>query len=274
MTSFDHDSRHLAETYDRLSDLQFTSGQRLVERMGIKAGDRVLDIGCGTGRLTGWIHTCVGPSGTVVGIDPLADRIAVARTRTEAIHFAVGSAEDLRDFADGSFDAVCLCAVFHWILDQPKALSEIHRVLRPGGRVGLSTVSKELYWSGTVALTCATVFSRSPYLEALDRSALGVLQRHLTTTELVGLLIGRQFTPVELHIERQTHALPSGEAVVDFAQSSSFGNFMNLIPEGLRTDLRTDLAEAFERQSAGHGIDLHQFRTICVAERPHHEPGK
>src|ERR1700677_2403733 len=70
-TSFTHDTQDLAETYDRLSDPQLDGGKRLIERIGIKPGNRVLDIGCGTGRLVAaWIAERVGPTGTVVGIDP------------------------------------------------------------------------------------------------------------------------------------------------------------------------------------------------------------
>lgn len=70
--TFEHDSPKLAQTYDRISDLQLESGKRLVERLGLDEGARVLDLGCGTGRLTHWIAERVG---TVIGIDPLAERI-------------------------------------------------------------------------------------------------------------------------------------------------------------------------------------------------------
>jgi arsenite methyltransferase len=269
MTSYDRDNRHLAEIYDRISDSQFEGGKRIVERLGIKAGHRVLDVGCGTGRLACWICECVGPNGTVVGIDPLVERIAVARNRNSDIHFAVGNAEDLGCFPDESFDAVCLSAVFHWINDKPKALAEIRRVLRPGGRLGCTTVPKELYWSGTMPAVCASVFSRSPYLESLDPSMLGVMHRHLTTTELVTLLVEQWFELVELHLVRRTQTLKSGEDVVDFAESSSFGNFLSLVPEDLQTSLRADLAESFNKNREDNGIILHQFATLFVAERSH-----
>jgi arsenite methyltransferase len=269
MTSYDHDNRHLAEIYDKISDSQFEGGKRIVERLGIKAGHRVLDVGCGTGRLACWIRECVGPNGTVVGIDPLVERIAVARNRNSDIHFAVGSAEDLGCFPDNSFDAVCLSAVFHWIKDKPKALAEIRRVLRPGGRLGCTTVPKELYWSGTMPTVCASVFGRSPYLESLVPSMLGLMHRHLTTTELVTLLDEQRFELVELHLVRRTQTLKSGEDVVDFAESSSFGNFLSLVPEDLRASLRADLAESFDKNREDNGIILRQFATLFVAERSH-----
>src|SRR6185436_17144255 len=102
---FGHDTRQLAETYDRASDLQFESGKRLVERLGLEEGARVLDVGCGTGRLARWMAERLGPRGSVVGIDPLEHRISVARSHAGAARFEVGQAEDLGAFADASFDA-------------------------------------------------------------------------------------------------------------------------------------------------------------------------
>src|SRR5258708_20812250 len=106
--SFAHDSRHLAETYDRVSDLQFEGGKHLVERLDLAEGARVLDVGCGTGRLAGWMVERLGPKGSVVGIDPLEDRVRVARSHGGAVRFEVGQAEDLDAFEGASFDAVCM----------------------------------------------------------------------------------------------------------------------------------------------------------------------
>ena len=272
MTSYDYDNHHLAKIYDRISDSQFEGGKRIVERLGIKSGQRVLDIGCGTGRLACFIYEQVGPSGTVIGIDPLSERIAIARRRNNDIHFAVGSAEDLGCFPDKSFDAVCLSAVFHWIKDKPKALAEIHRVLRPGGRLGCTTSPKELHLVGTVPMICTSVLCRSPYLESLNPSIAEGMLMHLTTTELITLLIEQQFELIELHLVRRTQTLQNGEDVVDFAESSSFGNFLSLVPEDLRASLRADLAEAFDKNREDNGIMLSQFGTLFVAERNHDYP--
>src|SRR5689334_5947876 len=134
-SSFTHDSPALAETYDRVSDVQHESGKRLVDRLAIAEGMRVLDVGCGTGRLTRFIAERVGANGDVVGVDPLPDRIELARSRGSAARFEIRQAEDLGAFADASFDVVCMASVLHWIVDKAKALAEAQRVLKPGGRL-------------------------------------------------------------------------------------------------------------------------------------------
>src|SRR6202043_2705666 len=101
-------------------------------------------------------------------IDPLAERIALARAHAEGIAFEVGQAEDLGAFAAESFHAVCMSAVFHWVSDKPKALAEVLRVLRPGGRLGLTTLPRELVGVSTVTAVCAPVLRQSPYVERVD----------------------------------------------------------------------------------------------------------
>jgi arsenite methyltransferase len=266
-TSFTHDTSHLAETYDRLSDSQFEGGKRLVERLGLEAGCRVLDVGCGTGRLARWIAERVGPTGSVVGIDPLAERIAIACTRAGAIAFEVGQAEDLGAFADESFDAVCLSAVFHWVADKPKALAEIRRVLRPGGRLGVTTLPRELVGAGTVAAVLVPVLGRSPYVEKADLSALAIASRGHTTTELIAMVIESRLDLTELHVYARARSHPTGDDVIDFLESSSFGNFLRVVPEPLRPSLRADLAAAFDARKGPDGIVMRDYGTLFVAAR-------
>jgi arsenite methyltransferase len=267
MTSFAHDSASLAETYDRLSDMQFEGGKRLLERLGLKSGDRVLDVGCGTGRLARWIASRVGPGGSVVGIDPLVERITLARANAAGVSFEVGQAESLGAFADASFDAVCMSAVFHWVSDKAKALAEVRRVLRPGGRLGVTTIPRELLGASTVTTVCGAVLGQSPYAARVDLSALAVASRGQTTTELVGLVLGSQLELVELHVMQRPRVHPTGEDVVDFLESSSFGNFLRIVPEELRASLRVDLAAAFEARRGPEGIPVRDYGTLLVAAR-------
>jgi arsenite methyltransferase len=265
--SFAHDSRHLAETYERVSDLQFEGGRRLVERLGLEEGARVLDIGCGTGRLTRWICERLAPKGSVVGIDPLEERISVARSRGRAVRFEVGQAEDLGAFEDASFDAVCMSSVFHWVSDRAKALAEIRRVLRPGGRLGVTTSPHELARAGTVALVLQPLLQRPPYAGHVDLSALTFGKRGCTSTDLVSLVLESRLELVELHVTQRVSRHESGEAFLDFVEASSFGNFLGVVPEELRTSFRGDLVAAFDGQRGPDGVVVRGWGVLLVAMR-------
>jgi arsenite methyltransferase len=266
VTSLTHDSPELARTYDRLSDSQFEGGKRLVDRLGLKAGERVLDIGCGTGRLARWIAGVVGPDG-VVGIDPLVDRVEVARAAAPGIAFEVGQAEDLSAFGGESFDAVCMSAVFHWVSDKPRALAEVRRVLRPGGRLGLTTLPRDLRPSSTTTLVCAEILSQDPYIGRVEPAGLALAQVGNLLSDLVALVLEARLEVLELLVVRRTQTFSSGEEAVEFLQSSSFGNFLRLVPDDLRASFRRDIAGAFEARRGPGGISLNDHGTLLVAAR-------
>jgi arsenite methyltransferase len=266
VTSLTHDSPDLAQKYDRLSDSQLAGGKRLVERLALKACDRVLDVGCGTGRLARWIAEIVGPSG-VVGIDPLVDRVDVARAGAPGLTFAVGQAEDLSAFGAESFDAVCMSAVFHWVQDKPRALAEVRRVLRPGGRLGLSTLPRDLRPSSTTTLVCAELLSREPYIGRVRPEGLALAQIGTMLSELVGMVLEARLEVLEMLVVRRSNTFSTGEEAVDFLQSSSFGNFLRLVPDDLRSSFRTDVAAAFEARKEPGGIALNDHGLVLVATR-------
>jgi arsenite methyltransferase len=265
--SFDHDSPELAQAYDCLSDSQLEGGKRLVVGLGVQAGDRVLDIGCGTGRLTRWIAERVGPAGGIVGVDPLPERIAIARAHAPGVSFEVGRAEDLGAFSDGSFDVVCMAAVLHWVADRVRALAEVRRVLRPGGLLGVTTLSRELLMAGTAAVIVRSVVQRSPYRDVADPSAFSLASHGFTTTELIALVAGAGLEVVEVGVKARTRVHTTGETAVAFLEASSFGNLLRIVPEALRPALRADLAASFEERRGPDGIPLRDWGTALVARR-------
>jgi len=111
--------------------------RRLAELSGTRPGHRVLDIGCGTGYLTRRLAAATD-GGTVLGLDPSAAVLDRARRITPEPNctYAVGVAESLTA-ADDSFDVVASCLMLHHLPEdlRPRALAEMRRVLRPGGRL-------------------------------------------------------------------------------------------------------------------------------------------
>ncbi len=100
----------------------------VVEWLNAQPGERILDLGCGDGKLTAQLAA----SGAVLtGVDASAEMIAAARAR--GIDAVEASAEHL-PFPDASFDAVFSNAALHWVRDQDAMLVQVHRVLKPGGR--------------------------------------------------------------------------------------------------------------------------------------------
>jgi arsenite methyltransferase len=139
------DTEDLARRYERISaERQFRLGKELLRELALAPGETVLDIGCGTGMLAEYAASLVGPAGSVTGIDPLPLRVEIAKKRSAAnLGFKVGNAYELGELAADSFDVVYMNAVFHWLPEKSAPLCAVLRVLKPGGRLGITTVGPE-----------------------------------------------------------------------------------------------------------------------------------
>jgi trans-aconitate 2-methyltransferase len=132
-----------AATYHRISDPQLAWGRSVAARLIPAAGEHILDLGCGTGRLTQEIAAT--PGIFVVGLDRSAAMLQEAAIRLlhqgqlpsvdsySKVAFVRGDGVAL-PFA-GVFDAVFSTATFHWIPNHDGLFRSIHRALRPGGRL-------------------------------------------------------------------------------------------------------------------------------------------
>jgi ubiquinone/menaquinone biosynthesis C-methylase UbiE len=143
-----------AEVYDRffVPALFAQWGPRVAAAAQIAAGDHVLDVGCGTGVLALAAAELALPAGRVVGLDASEDMLGVARRKGKVVAWVHGRAEAL-PFDDASFDAV-LSQVALMLFEQPaRALAQMWRVLRPGGRLAVAVPDRLENTPGYLALT-------------------------------------------------------------------------------------------------------------------------
>jgi SAM-dependent methyltransferase len=104
----------------------------------VVAGERVLDLGCGSGGATRAAARVVGPEGMVVGVDSSPECIAEAQARTPAdlpVLYRRGDAQHMANVPDRAFDCVVASLVLEQVADLARTAGEIFRVLRPGGRL-------------------------------------------------------------------------------------------------------------------------------------------
>jgi ubiquinone/menaquinone biosynthesis C-methylase UbiE len=154
----------VAATYDRWADTSRPFRQALIERAGVRSGDRLLDVACGPGLLIFDAMSVLGPAGRGVGID-ISDKMVeearrkAARLKLTNTEFRRMDAENL-DFPDESFDAVTAGLALAHFPDPHRALSEMNRVLRPGGGIAVSEWGSDSH--ATIFAAYARAASNAP----------------------------------------------------------------------------------------------------------------
>jgi trans-aconitate methyltransferase len=160
-------------------------GGDLLALLAPQPGERVLDLGCGTGHLSAKIAAA---GATVVGIDPSPAMIGQARQNYPNLTFHLIRAEDFRD--PQPFDAVFSNAALHWITDQDAAAETVATVLRPGGRYVL-----EMGGQGNIKRIDSAVRSQiKNYFPSIGEYAT-ILERH--GLEVTNAMLFDRPTPLE-----------------------------------------------------------------------------
>jgi len=151
---------------------------------GVKNGDRVLDVGTGTGSLAAAVETGM-PASEIVGVDPSEGFIAFARKNVASTraHFEVGDAQALK-FKDATFDNTLALLVMNFIPDPNKAIAEMRRVTRPQGVVSACVWDYDagmqmlrFFWDEAVALDPAIEPKDERHMKLSRQGELGDLWR-------------------------------------------------------------------------------------------------
>ena len=147
--------------------------ERLRRILALRPGESVLDVGCGPGLQSAEMAAVVGPEGRVVGVDISETMLAMAQARSAGLPWVELTRADALalPFAEGVFDAAVATQVYEYVADVDGALSELFRVMRPGGRV----VILDTDWDSLVLITSD---------RARARRILDVWDEHLTDPRL------------------------------------------------------------------------------------------
>jgi demethylmenaquinone methyltransferase/2-methoxy-6-polyprenyl-1,4-benzoquinol methylase len=109
--------------------------KKVVEATGLRAGERALDLACGTGSLTRDLAKRVGPEGYVLGVDFSKEMLRVAQRRPSSnIEYRLGDATDVAGIEDGSFEAATIAYGARNIPNLDALFAQMARSLKPGGR--------------------------------------------------------------------------------------------------------------------------------------------
>jgi len=121
-----------AASYDRVSDPQLAMARDVIDRLDLRGDERVLDAGCGSGRVTEALLERV-PDGHVVAVD--GSEAMVQQLRERLGDRVEAFASDLLELTlEEPVDAVLSTATFHWIADHERLFARLHAALAPGGR--------------------------------------------------------------------------------------------------------------------------------------------
>jgi SAM-dependent methyltransferase len=241
-----------AGDYDAVAQKIWSVGADLVARGGIRPGEEVLDVACGTGNVT---IPAARTGATVTGLDLTPRLLEIARVRAAGegleIEFVAGDAEEL-PFGDDSFDVVCSTFGVMFAPRQEVAAAELARVTRPGGRLALASWTPE----GSIG-----DFFRATASHLLPRPGLPPVA--WGSEERVEELLGDAF---ELELERTSVELrfDSVDQAVSFYEER-FGPVIMarsmLEPEGKWEALHDDLMALWEgdRQADGSTLTIAEY---------------
>ncbi len=250
-----------AATYDRTGPRYFSHfGRRLVELAALSPGEKVLDVATGRGAVLVPAAHLVGPNGRVTGIDLSAAMVreAIADLRSTGlanVDIRQMDAEAL-EFPDASFDWV-LSGFSLWFFPQPdRALAEFFRVLRPGGRLGMTT------WD------CNSQFPRG-FLRLIQQHMppqqdKGVApQRFDTPPELVSALEKAGFGAIDVRVDEAEMVYENEEVLWSTLGAAGLRRFIDQVGPSERDKLKAAVFDTVRPATKSDGVHV-QFRVLAA----------
>lgn len=260
-----------AQTYeDYLVANQFRPwGKALLDRAQPQAGERILDVACGTGIVARLISQRLGDTVELAGLDPSPPMLEVGRARAAQegaqITFHEGKVESL-PFSDASFDLVTIQQGLQYFQDKTAGLAEIHRVLVPGGRVASITWTE--IENQPFFLIFADVVRRQLGTPAVETS-FAVGNRDM----LQSLFTEAEFVDIDITVDQKDITFPSPDRFLELGVAG----IMAAVPamqtmsaeerQALIGAVKDEMAEPFQQFVRGNQVVISREVHIVVARK-------
>lgn len=214
-----------------------------LDAAGLRRGERVLDVACGTGVVARLAAERVGPEGAVTGVDINPAMLAVARSvssRGAAIEWHEASAESM-PLPDGSFDVVLSSLGLQFVADKASALREMRRVLAPDGRLAVATVGP------TPPLFAILEQALARHLKPEVAAFMRVVFSLYEPQELERLTAGAGFRDVQIRSKELTLTLPGPDDFLwQYVHSTPLAGAVAQIDDAGRAALERDVVAGWQ----------------------------
>jgi len=256
------------DKYEKSSSAQKLWADELINKIEIQGDERVLDIGCGDGRITAGIADLV-PRGSVLGIDSSEEMVCFAGRRfppesCRNLSFQQADAQDLP--FEEEFDLVVSFAALHWVLDHAPVLRGIQRALKPGGRAFLQFGGRG---NAAAPLGIADEMIREErwhrYFEGFD-----FRYGFFGAEEYRGWLVESGLIPRRVELIPKEMVQPGPEEFRGWIETTWLP-YTERVPEDLRRDFVSEIVDRYLRDHPLDGkgrVHVGMVRLEVVAEKP------
>lgn len=240
----------------------------LIHELGLSGNEKVLDIGSGPGELSLQIAGQLTAGGMLFGIDLSQNMVRLAQRaaktdRIKNVVFKRGDALNL-ELDDNSFDLVVSSNAFPWVADRGRFLREVTRVLKPGGKLGLCTLSSKCYREFASSLKNVAAEHPECYPKAKPFALVGA--RLYSLSELSGL-VERNGLKVRRQYEFLTEEPIDAAAYMDRVNSIINENYLEYVSsERTRKTIREEIRASLKSRNGS--LKITEAVIILTAVKP------